>query len=110
MKNLIAILLFAGVHAATAQIDQLQNDPVLPGKGKFSAGLLTNYNNPPPALVADLTYGLSRRTTLSAVGGTTGVLALAGLRVNSVFLQKDNFRGIFKFNMIYYPERKGTFL
>ena len=87
-------------------------DPFLPGKGKFNAGFLTTYTGttPPPVLITDLTYGLTNKTALGAVVGTTGTLALMGIKLNTLIYQHNDFRILFKLNMIYYPERDGTFL
>ncbi len=88
------------------------DDPFFPAKGKFNTSLLTTYTGttPPPVLIADITYGISRKTAMGFVGGTIGSLALMGIKLNTVLYEHNNFRAVFKMNMIYYPGRDGTFL
>ena len=115
MKAITTLLFFAIAHMSLAQQTESeiksQLDPILPGPKKFCAGIISTYTgNPPPAAIVDLTYGLGKKVSLGIVGGTTGVLALAGLRVNTLLFQKENFRGVFRMNAIYYPGRDGKFL
>ena len=69
------------------------NDPHLSAKGKFMAGVITTWAGtiPPPVLIADVTYGISNRVSLGIVAGTTGELALYGLKFNASVYQKNNF-------------------
>ncbi|MGC4020934.1 MAG: hypothetical protein QM734_02850 [Cyclobacteriaceae bacterium] len=86
-------------------------DPLFPKVGKFNAGIISTYTgNPPPVAILDLTYGVGKKFSVGIVGGTTGTQALAGLKINTVIFQKENFRGLFKWNAIYYPGRDGKFL
>jgi hypothetical protein len=96
----------------TTQVGIAQtNDPLFPKQGKFNAGVISTYTgNPPPVAIVDVTYGVSKKVSLGLVGGTTGELALAGLRLNTILFQKDNFRGVFRWNAIYYPGRDGKFM
>ena len=89
------------------------NDPYLPIKNKFKAGLYTTYRGSAiaaPVLIGELTYGISNRFSLSVVGGTTGTLALVGTRIAANLYEKKNFRLLYRMSIIYYPERNGTFL
>lgn len=108
MKTIIIRLLISMLaHVAQAQI----HDGLLPGKGRFNTGFITTYTGKPgPVFIADVTYGVSQRTSVGLVGGTTGMLALVGARLNSAIYEKDRFRALFQFNGIYYPERNGAFL
>ncbi len=118
MKHLPAFLLivlggFIQLNHCLAQENAKNtDDPFFPAKGKFNTGLLTTYTGktPPPVLIMDLTYGISRKTAMGVVGGTTGTLALMGIKLNTVLYEYNNFRAVFKMNMIYYPGRDGTFL
>jgi hypothetical protein len=89
-----------------------QYDPNFPAKGRFNTGLLTTYTGivPPPAVVADVTYGLSNKLSVGILGGTTGAITLAGLKLNASLIEKNNFRIIYRMMIIYYPERNGKFL
>src|SRR5258708_32178010 len=116
MKTLNTFILLAITHWGFAQGNQFyqknQNDPLFPARKKFNAGVISTYNGatPPPVLIADVTYGISNKLSLGVVGGTTGALALYGLRVNAILFQQNNFRAAFKMNAIYYPGLDGTFL
>lgn len=115
MKTACILLLTAIAHLSLAQQNHLdvknQNDPIFPVPGKFNTGIISTYTgNPAPVAIMDLTYGISKKVSLGIVGGTTGELALAGLRVNARLFQKENFRGVFRMNAIYYPGRDGKFL
>ena len=89
-----------------------QHDPDFPGRKRFNAGVMTTYSpiTPPPAIVGDITYGISRRFSLGVLGGTTGAQSLAGLKINSVLLQHNNFRLMSRLVIIYYPGREGQYL
>ena len=107
MKTIVGLLILAIVNLSFAQ----SNDPLFPRVRKFNAGIISTYTgNPPPVAIVDLTYGLSKKVSIGIVGGTTGQLALAGLRVNAILFQKENFRTLFRWNAIYYPGRDGKFL
>jgi hypothetical protein len=115
MKKASVIFLITIAHLSLAQQTHLslknQSDPIFPAPKKFNAGIITTWTgNPPPVAIADLTYGISKKVSLGIVGGTTGELALLGLRANVLLFQKDNFRGVFRMNAIYYPGRDGKFL
>jgi hypothetical protein len=117
MKTFCTVVLIAAAQLGWAQANFLnlknQNDPLFPGRGKFNAGLLTTYRGtaaPAPVLIGDVTYGVSNKFSLGAVFGTTGTLGLCGLRFNAVLFQQRNFRGVFRWNAIYYPGRDGKFL
>jgi len=108
MKITFAAILIA-VNWATAQ----DNDPHLAAFKKLNVGAITSYNSfaPPPVLIGDVTYGISKRVSLGIVGGTQGSLALVGPKVNVLVAQpSNNFRVLFRFLSIYYPERNGKFL
>lgn len=107
MKTIVGLLILTVANLCLAQ----SNDPLFPGVKKFNTGIISTYTgNPPPVAIVDLTYGLSKKVSMGIVGGTTGQLALAGLRVNAVLFQKENFRTVFRWNAIYYPGRDGKFL
>src|SRR5882672_8413546 len=116
MKTIKILVLVAVAQVSLAQGNlfqqKTQNDPLFPGRKKFNTGIISTYTGttPPPVLIADVTYGISNKFSLGIVGGTTGALALCGLRVNAVLFQQNNFRGVFRMNAIYYPGRDGQFL
>jgi hypothetical protein len=115
MTTLKAFILLAITHLSFAQENhslQKNHDPLFPSRRKINMGLISTYTGttPPPVLIADATYGISNKLSLGIVGGTTGALALYGLRLNAVLFQQNNFRGIFRMNAIYYPGRDGKFL
>lgn len=89
-----------------------RQDANFPAKRKLNAGLIATYTGitPPPAVIADVTYGISHRFSVGIMGGTTGAIGLYGLKLNSVLLEKENFRLMYRMIMVYYPERTGTFL
>jgi hypothetical protein len=90
-----------------------QPDPLFPAKRKFNGGLISTYrgvNIPAPVFITDITYGISKKVSAGIVGGTTGQLALMGLRVNALLFERGNFRSLIRFNAIYYPARDGQFL
>jgi hypothetical protein len=88
------------------------SDPNFPKAGGFNAGVLTTYTNatPPPAIIADVTYGVSRKFGVGILGGTTGALALVGIKVNATLLDKNRFKINSRTVIVYYPERNGKFL
>lgn len=107
MKTIVSIILALALHSSFAQ----NADPLFPAVGKFNVGFISTYTgNPPPVAIVDVTYGISKKFSLGIVGGTTGELALMGLRINTALYQKENFRIQLRWNGIYYPERNGTFL
>ena len=115
MKTLKTFIFLAVTHLSFAQGNHSpqknQTDPLFPARKNFNAGVISTYTgNPPPVLIADVTYGISNKLSLGLVGGTTGALALYGLRVNAILFQQNNFRGVFRMNAIYYPGRDGKFL
>ena len=115
MKTTNTFLFIAIAHLSLAQQNHFeakyQSDPIFPARNKFNVGVISTYTgNPPPVAILDLTYGISKKLSVGIVGGTTGQLALAGLRVNALLFQKENFRSVFRMNAIYYPGRDGKFL
>ena len=111
MFALLLSSLTASAQSLTGR--RFANDPYFPSAGKFTAGVITTYSNvsPPPALIADVTYGVSQKTAIGLMGGTTGSLALVGLKVNTIIAQAgEHFRTNFRFATIYYPGRDGKFL
>jgi len=111
MKTSISIFLTLIAFVLQAQSHFVQ-DPIFPARGHFNGGIITTYSNlaPPPAIIGDVTYGLSNRVALGITGGTTGALALYGLKFNVAIVQLEHFRLQFRSMFIYYPERSGTFL
>jgi len=115
MKKIIVLFFSAAMQLGFAQSPLSQKntfDPLFPGRGNFNGGLLTSYSGvaPPPVLIGDITIGLSNKISLGVVGGTTGALALVGLKFNAVLFGKENFRVAFRMVSVYYPERNGRFL
>ena len=93
--------------------DQIEvvNDPLFPSKGRSAIGLVTSIPiNLLPIAIVEFNHGVSDRFSLGLIGGTTGVLALYGVKINVLLLQREKFRMYFRMPIIYYPERKGTFL
>lgn len=111
---MIVMFIIALFQGASAQgVDRFQNDPSLPAKSKFNAGLFTTYQGSaiaPPVLIGEVAYGVSKRFSVGIVGGTTGTQALIGVRLATAVYQKENFRVLFRVSSIYYPGRHGTFL
>ena len=113
MKTLVASVLLMTAVTCFAQFEgKFRNDPHIPARRNFSGSLLTTYSsaNPPPILIGDVMYGISDRFSLGITGGTTGSLALYGIKLNASVFQREYFRVLFRFTSIYYPERNGTFL
>ncbi|MDZ4715859.1 MAG: hypothetical protein SH819_10365 [Cytophagales bacterium] len=114
MKAVVIILLVAGLARAQENPGKIQNqnDPHFPATHKLNAGIITTYtgSTPPPVLIADVNYGISNRFSVGIIGGTTGTMALVGVKLNAVLYQQEKFRSIFRMVSVYYPERNGTFL
>lgn len=115
MKIINTLILCAITHVVLAQestVNYNQNDPHYPLKGRFNAGILTTYSGltPPPVLIGNVTYGISNKFSVGIVGGTTGNLAVTGIKLNAVIFQRNNFRLAYRMISVYYPERNGTFL
>ncbi len=116
MKTFKTLILLAITHLSLAQSNQFkqknQNDPLFPLKRNFNVGLITTFTGttPPPVLIGDITYGVSNKFSIGVVAGTTGALALYGFKLNAILFQQNNFRGVFRWNAIYYPGRDGQFL
>lgn len=89
-----------------------QHDADFPGKKRFNAGIMGTYTTitPPPALVGDVTYGISERLSFGILGGTTGAQSLGGVKINAILFQRNNFRMIYRMVMIYYPGREGQYM
>ena len=116
MKIINTFILCAVAHVALSQqsrfAGQNMNDPNYPAKGRFNAGILTTYSSktPPPVLIGTVTYGISNKFSMGIVSGTTGNLAVYGIKLNAVLLQRNSFRMAFRMFSAYYPERNGKFL
>lgn len=116
----IAILHMCVIMVAHAQFaingrqinGENQHDVDFPGRRKFNAGVMSTYTpiTPPPALVGDVTYGISERLSFGVLGGTTGAQSLAGVKMNSVLFQRNNFQVIYRMVIIYYPGREGRYM
>ncbi len=108
------LLMVSFLQDASAQApDQPGNDPYLPYKHKFNAGLITTYRGSAvaaPVLIGEVNYGVSNRVALGVVGGTTGTFSLIAVKLAAGLYQKENFRLLYRMSIIYYPERNGTFL
>lgn len=112
MKTLpIFIVVLAG-HTAFGQPEVPEADPHFPGAGRFHTSALMSYSNsvPSPAVIGDLMYGVTPRTSLGITAGTTGALALYGIRWHQALLSGERVRLISRFVTVYYPERDGRFL
>lgn len=114
MKATIIFLFVALSNVAIAQKKYFtyNNDPLFPQKHQFSAGVIAAYTsiNPPPSLIVDVTYGITSKFNVGLFGGTTGTLALYGVKINSIIKEMEQVRFHFRFSSVYYPERDGTFL
>ena len=116
MKKIMTIILISVAQYAIAQeslTGRNQHDPLFASKGKFNAGVIATYTDktPPPAMIFDATYGVTRKFSAGLVVGTTGVLALYGIKLNKVLYQsQSNFRTTFRFTSVYYQGRDGKFL
>lgn len=109
---LIPVKVNAQYIEAGKKLSANRHDPDFPGKRNFNAGVITTYSNisPPPAILADVTYGIKDRFSIGVVAGTTGAQSLAGLKVNAVLMQRMNFRMNYRMVIIYYPGRDGQYL
>lgn len=89
-----------------------QHDSNFPARKKFNAGIMATYTNiaPPPAVIADATYGLNNRLSFGVMAGSTGTQSLAGLKFNAVLIEKNDFRMLYRMVIVYYPGRKGEYL
>jgi hypothetical protein len=111
---LISILFFRSLHAQpiNPKASRSFNDPNFPMKGRFNAGVIATYTNatPPPAIIADATYGLTRRIGVGVMAGTTGALGVAGIKINALLLEMNQLQLSSRTVIVYYPERDGKFL
>lgn len=100
------------VFSRAEQQENRQHDGDFPGRKKFNAGVMMTYSpiTPPPAVVGDITYGISQKSSFGVLGGTTGGQSLAGLKFNSILLERNSFRIIYRMVIIYYPGRDGQYL
>ena len=112
MKPITICLLVLCFQLVLAQESQFTNDPNLAAKGRFNVGAIITYSTatPPPAFIADVSYGISNKTTIGITGGTTGALALYGIKFNTLIAGSENKRLLFRFLSVYYPERDGRFM
>ncbi len=110
MKTLIAVTFLACGNILHAQ--EPVNDPYFPAPRQINLGLLITYSpvTPPPAIIADATYGITPRFSVGLVGGTTGALGLYGMKLNAQLFRAEQFRMLFRMLSVYYPERNGPFL
>ena len=108
---LLSVLVFCCL-TILAQKKAFDNDPNLARKGGVNIGAIVTYSpqTPPPAFIADITYGISEKTSVGITGGTTGALLLYGIRFNTLIAGSDSRRLLFRFLSVYYPERDGRFL
>ena len=111
---LIIMFIVSWFQEAKAQgPDRFQNDPHFPARHNFSTGIYTTYRGSSaaaPVLIGELNYGFKNRFSLGLIAGTTGTLALLGVRMAAGIYQKENFRLLYRMSIIYYPGRHGTFL
>ena len=111
---MIILLIVSFFQEAKAQTPTASGtDPYFPGRHRFSAGFITTYRGssvPAPVMIGDVTYGISNRFSLGIVGGTTGTLSLVAAKIAANLYEYKKFRLLYRMSMIYYPERKGTFL
>lgn len=117
---LLAAALLLSLSDANAQFfpdprqdqEKNQHDSDFPGRKKINVGVMATYTSiaPPPAVIADATYGLSNRLSVGIMAGTTGTQLLTGVKFNARLLQKNNFRMMYRMVIVYYPGRKGEFL
>jgi len=112
MKTILLSLLTLCFYHIAAQVKEFDNDPNLPRKRGFNVGAIVTYSTatPPPAVIVDVTYGISKKTAIGITGGTTGALALYGIKFNTLIAGSDTKRLLFRFLSVYYPERDGRFM
>lgn len=111
MIVMLIVLLIQDVRAQEAE--RFQNDPFLPAKHQFNAGIFTSYRGssiPAPVLIGEVSYGLTSRFSIGLVGGTIGTQALVGIRMAASVYQKEKFRLLYRMSILYYPGRDGTFI
>ncbi|HEY0739978.1 MAG TPA: hypothetical protein VGD40_00900, partial [Chryseosolibacter sp.] len=110
MKTLIAIAFVACSNLVHAQ--ERVHDPYFPAKRHWNVGVLLTYSpvTPPPAIIADVAYGVTPGFSLGVVGGTTGALGLYGMKLNAQVYRGKQVRMLFRMLSVYYPERNGPFL
>jgi hypothetical protein len=108
----LTLIIFICLLASVAYGQKDLRDPVFPSRGHFNTGVIVTYTNlmPPPAVIGDITYGITDRFAVGITGGTTGALALYGFKINAGLYQHNNFRLQFRSMFIFYPERDGKFL
>lgn len=105
-----------GNHPAWSQPDteraHNQFDPLFPEKNKLHMGFITTYSviTPPPVFITDITYGISKNTSIGVLVGTTGAIALYGVKFNKILVRNNQFKLQFRMTSIYYPKRNGRFL
>src|SRR5688500_7808855 len=112
---MLSLLTFNEVNGQNAIIpssSENRHDPDFPGKKRSNAGVMGTYTSitPPPALVADATYGISDKFSIGIIAGTTGAQSLAGVKINSMIFQRNNFRVVYRMVILYYPGRDGQYL
>ena len=92
--------------------EQNQHDGDFPGKKRFNVGVMSTYTSitPPPALIGDITYGMSEKLSVGILGGTTGAQSLTGVKINSILFRRDNFRIVYRMVIVYYPGREGRYM
>ena len=102
----------AQVRVDSVSVRSRDQDADFPARGQFNAGLMSTFTGiaPPPALVGDVTYGVSSRIAAGILGGTTGAQSLAGAKLNAVLWERDNVRLMYRMIVIFYPGRDGQYL
>lgn len=112
MKTLSLILFMTSAQSLFAQSDAFTNDTNFASKGRINIGALVSYSTqtPPPAMIMDVTYGLTKRTTIGVTVGTTGALAIVGIKANKLLWDAKKMKVLLRFISVYYPERDGPFL
>jgi len=111
MKNSIIVILVLAAFGLQAQTKS-NHDPIFPAPRHFNGGIITTFSSltPPPVFIGDITYGISKKLALGITGGTTGALALYGMKVNVGIVEREQFRLYFRSMIVYYPKRNGVFL
>jgi len=92
MKTISTCMLVLCFQLVLAQKNHFANDPNLATKGRFNVGAIVTYSTatPPPAFIADVSYGISNKTSIGITGGTTGALALYGIKFNTLIAGSEN--------------------